>query len=176
MHVTVIPVDRFIRAGGQSANLPEWPFDDAGIHAIQWDGVNGEIEYTGQPKPPNESITDSLKLQPYIEALQTYLASQQEQEPSELPPVPQWVQFGAALAADSSVNAMVAAAATSAPVLHLMLGVGLGQAAQGDGKTFSAAWTAALQAGLVSDDLAAHVASIGNSFNLPADFLAGLNP
>lgn len=96
------------------------------------------------------------------------------EEPPAPPPVPQWVAFGAALAADPDVNAMVATAATAAPVLHLMLGVGLGQAAQGDAQTFSAAWANARSAGLVSAELAAHVADLGAGFDLPAAFLAQL--
>jgi hypothetical protein len=87
-------------------------------------------------------------------------------------PKPQWVQFGALLAGDSSVNAMVATAAASYPVLHLMLGVGLGQAAQGDPQTFAAAWGNAKSLGLVSSELAEHVAEVGSSLNLPQTFLA----
>jgi hypothetical protein len=93
-----------------------------------------------------------------------------------LPPGPQWVQFGALLAADPSVNAMVASAAAGAPVLHLMLGVGLGQAAQGDVQTFSQAWSTAIAAGIVSPVLASHVVGLGESCDLPTEFLQQLNP
>lgn len=89
-------------------------------------------------------------------------------------PEPQWVAFGAALAADASVNALVATARDNAPVLHLMLGVGLGQAAQGDPQTFGAAWTAARGAGLVSAELIEHMQQVAERFNLPAEFIAGL--
>ena len=91
-----------------------------------------------------------------------------------LPDPPQWVQFGAALAADTQVNSMVAVAATTAPVLHLMLGVGLGQAAQGDPQTFSTAWSTALGIGLVTPELATHVSGIGTTFNLPDSFIQEL--
>lgn len=96
--------------------------------------------------------------------------------PPPPPPVPQWVQFGELLAADAAVNTMVATAAAATPVLHLMLGVGLGQAAQGDPKTFLAAWSTALASGLASPTLAAHVVDLGTSCDLPAEFLAQLNP
>ena len=89
-------------------------------------------------------------------------------------PEPQWVAFGAALAADAAVNALVAAARDNAPVLHLMLGVGLGQAAQGDPQTFGAAWTAARGAGLVSAELIEHMQQVAARFSLPAEFIAGL--
>ena len=91
-------------------------------------------------------------------------------------PGPQWIQFGALLASDPGVNAMVATAASAAPVLHLMLGVGLGQAAQGDSRTFAVAWSNAITAGLASPELTAHVASLGAGCDLPAEFLAQLNP
>lgn len=74
MRVTVIPVDRWIRRDSDTATLPEWPFDDAHIHAIQWDGDSGEIEFTGKPKPANEEFTDITILQPYLVALDLRLA------------------------------------------------------------------------------------------------------
>lgn len=74
MIITVIPSDRWIRQDTISANLPEWPFDDGHIHAIQWDGSSGEIEYEGKPKPQNEQFTDSSLLDPYISALNAYTA------------------------------------------------------------------------------------------------------
>jgi len=92
------------------------------------------------------------------------------------PPEPRWVEFGTALVADPGVNQMIGTAAATAPVLHLMLGVGLGQAAQGDPKTFLAAWTAAMGVGLASPDLAAHVAALATTYDLPAEFVAALNP
>lgn len=73
MRVTVVPIDRFISRDGEAANLPDWPFDDAAIHAIQWYGEDGEIEYTGRPKPPNKQIDDPAILQPYLQALDAYL-------------------------------------------------------------------------------------------------------
>lgn len=76
MRVTIIPEDRWIRRDGDQANLPEWPFDDATIHAIQWYGEEGEIEYEGRPKPPNGLINDPAVLQPYLTALDAHLAAQ----------------------------------------------------------------------------------------------------
>lgn len=78
MRATVIPADRWIRRDDIAANLPEWPFDDANIHAIQWYGTEGEIEYNGHPKPSNEEITDPAILQPYLDALDAQLAQQEE--------------------------------------------------------------------------------------------------
>lgn len=78
MRVTVIPEDRWVRRDDDQANLSDWPFDDANIHAIQWYGEDGEIEYKGRPKPPNAVITDAAILQPYLDALDAELAAQAE--------------------------------------------------------------------------------------------------
>lgn len=77
MRITIIPADRWVRRNDVAANLPDWPFDDANIHAIQWYDTEGEIEYNGRPKPPNETITESSVLIPYLEALDAYVASEE---------------------------------------------------------------------------------------------------
>ena len=81
MRITVIPADQWVRRDGDEAVLPDWPFDDAAIHAIQWYDTEGEIEYKGRPKPPNEVFADASILQAYIDALDEYLASQLQPEP-----------------------------------------------------------------------------------------------
>ena len=81
MRITVIPEDRWVRRDDDTANLSDWPFDDANIHAIQWYGEDGEIEYEGRPKPPNETFEDASRLQPYLDALDAYLAAQAEVAP-----------------------------------------------------------------------------------------------
>ncbi len=89
MKVTVIPTDRWIRRDDDAANLTDWPFDDAHIHAIQWYGEEGEIEDTGRPKPSNEAITDAAILQPYLDALDAYFAAQVEAAASVNEPLQQ---------------------------------------------------------------------------------------
>lgn len=78
MRVTVIPVDHWVRRDQVSARLPDWPFDDSAIHAIQWYEIEGEIEYNGDPKPENQLFTDPAILQPYLDALDQYLNSSPE--------------------------------------------------------------------------------------------------
>jgi len=73
MRVTIVPEDKVIRKDDVIVNLPEWNFDDSNIHAIQWYDTEGEIEYKGRPKPPNEAFFDSSILQPYLDALDAYL-------------------------------------------------------------------------------------------------------
>lgn len=73
MRVTVIVEDRWIRKDDVSAFLPEWPFEDSTMHAIQWYDDHGEIEW----KSPfwNEQITDESIVLPYVEALNQYIES-----------------------------------------------------------------------------------------------------
>ena len=99
MRVTIIPVDRWIRRDGTQANLPDWSFDDANIHAIQWDGTKGEIEYNGTPKRRNDSFTSAAILAPYLAALDAYLAS--IPAPGPIEPQPDYIAFWDALIASS---------------------------------------------------------------------------
>lgn len=73
MRVTIIPEDKWIRRGDDAGHIPEWPFDDANIHAIQWYETVGEIEYSGSPKPLNQSFDDPTILTPYLTALDKHL-------------------------------------------------------------------------------------------------------
>lgn len=136
------------------------------VNVVSWDG-----ESDWQPPEGLTLVAEALQIGSRYDLIDDVWTLA---EPPTLPVVPRWVQFGAALAADPSVNAMVGAAITTAPVLHLMLGVGLGQAAQGDPQTFATAWSNARAAGLVSPELAAHVADLAAQFNLPAEFIAEL--
>lgn len=95
-------------------------------------------------------------------------------EPEPPPPVPRWVQFGVALGSASAVNVFVATLAQAAPVLHLMIGVGLGQAAQGDPKTFLGGWAQCRAAGLVSTELLDGVVAMAGAYDLPAEFITAL--
>lgn len=138
---------------------------------IVWDGTS-----VWQPPEGHVLASSSLRIGSRYEQDPETLDWVMVEAPPPPDPVPQWVQFGELLAADSAVNAMVGTAAAAAPVLHLMLGVGLGQATQGDSKTFLAAWSIALASGLASPTLAAHVVDLGAGCNLPADFLDQINP
>jgi hypothetical protein len=85
---------------------------------------------------------------------------------------PRWIEFWDALPAE--VDGLLAAARTVSPKLELGLGVGFGQAAQGDSRSFLAAWQKATTLGLVPPELAAGVQSLAVAFDLPADFVGGL--
>lgn len=88
---------------------------------------------------------------------------------------PEWVSFGESLALNENVNVLIATCAQSAPVLHLSLGVGMGQAAQGDTQTFISAWKSAFHIGLISEELIIEIVSLARQFNLPEEFITQLN-
>ena len=75
MRVTVVPADHLIIRDETVVNLPEWPFDDTHIHAIQFrDGI-GEIELEGPP-PVNEPFEGLGLVQPYLDKLDDWLSQQ----------------------------------------------------------------------------------------------------
>lgn len=91
------------------------------------------------------------------------------------PPAPRWVEFAAALAANSVVNQWYYSLFTpQTSVLSGMVQVGLGQAAQGDPTTFLAAWGLASASGLVPAELPAAMATLAAEFDLPVGFVEGL--
>jgi hypothetical protein len=93
-----------------------------------------------------------------------------------LSPQPRWVQFAQALATSAEVNQWYFGLfAPQTSVLHGMVNVGLGQAAQGDSTTFLAAWRQAMAAGLVSPEMAAQMQALAAGFDLPAEFAERLN-
>jgi hypothetical protein len=161
----------------QSDTLIRWPRqDDEDVVGLQPPTVMLWIEQ--QPQPTGYD-TAEYELRPTQDVdLDARVLrrgwSLVELPPVVVPPTPRWVQFAQALAIDSAVNGLVVTCATSAPVLHLMLGVGLGQAAQGDPATFLAAWGQAVTAGLASAELAAQMQSLAAGFDLPAEFVEGL--
>jgi hypothetical protein len=85
---------------------------------------------------------------------------------------PRWIEFWAALPAD--VDALLAAARAASPRLELGLGVGLGKAADGDSRVFLGAWQQAKSLGLIPPELVAGVQALAVAFDLPAEFVGGL--
>lgn len=62
MRITVVPSDNVITIDGETRHPvnPEWP---EGLHAIQWDGESGKIEWHGR----QDHIEDFAIVQPYID-------------------------------------------------------------------------------------------------------------
>jgi hypothetical protein len=63
MRLTIIPVDSFVALDGDSSHRPLDLSDcniPANVHALQWYGTEGELEFVDNPdrtKPQNEIIT-----------------------------------------------------------------------------------------------------------------------
>jgi hypothetical protein len=129
--------------------------------------------------PPHDPATHYLtSCEPYLIGGVAY-----NREPVEIPPAPvepQWQAFAAALVLHPEVGPMVETfldtLAVNKKSLQGMVYVGLGQAAQGDGQTFGNAWTLATMQGFVTPELAAAVAAMATTYDLPAEFVAALAP
>ena len=57
MRVTIITEDKFISVGGTGylGSSTDWSYIPSNVHAVQWDGSAGEVEYTDGS--PNVGIT-----------------------------------------------------------------------------------------------------------------------
>ena len=56
----------------------------------------------------------------------------------------------------------------------MSISVGLGKAADGDSRVFQSSWSGAIGLGLISPELIAHVQAMAATYDLPAEFIAGL--
>ena len=85
---------------------------------------------------------------------------------------PRWIEFWDALPAD--VDDLLEAARAVKVRLELGLAVGFGQAVQGDSRSFLAAWQSARSLGLVPTELVTGIQALAVAYDLPAEFMAGL--
>ena len=67
MRVTIVKVDNKVRKDGQSHNIDLSDLDE-NIHAIQWYGSSGEVEYVDASGARNETITSFTPYQKYVDA------------------------------------------------------------------------------------------------------------
>ena len=58
MKLTIIPIDGAVYKDGYSYSGLDLSSVPANVHALQWYETEGEIEFTGRPKPQNETITE----------------------------------------------------------------------------------------------------------------------
>jgi hypothetical protein len=85
---------------------------------------------------------------------------------------PRWIEFWAAL--PDEVDELLNTAGAVKKRLEHGLSVGLGQAAQGDSRVFLGSWQQAKALGLIPPELVAGVQGLAVAFDLPADFVGGL--
>jgi hypothetical protein len=160
-----------------TAALISWPRqDDDDVVGLQPPTVMLTVEQQPQPTDYDQAV---YGLQPTQDVDLDALVLRRGWELVELLPVvvappPRWVQFALSLAGSDEIKALLWAIEAVNPVLRDMMGVGMGQAAQGDPTTFLAAWGDAAGAGLVSAELAAQMQSLAAGFDLPAEFVEGL--
>lgn len=58
MKLTIIPIDGAVYKDGYSYSGLDLSSVPANVHALQWYETEGEIEFSGRPKPQNEIITE----------------------------------------------------------------------------------------------------------------------
>jgi hypothetical protein len=85
---------------------------------------------------------------------------------------PRWIEFWAAL--PDEVDELLNTAGAVKKRLEHGLSVGLGQAAQGDSRVFLGSWQQAKAIGLIPPELVAGVQELAVAFDLPAEFVGGL--
>ena len=57
MKLSIIPSDGAVYKDGVSYSGLDLSSAPTNVHALQWYGTEGEIEFNGRPKPQNEMIT-----------------------------------------------------------------------------------------------------------------------
>ena len=136
--------------------------------------------------PPHDRSTHQLQHSaPYLLDGVVYEFEVVPRPPEPEPvPEPRWQDFQVALLTDASVHGMMMVAKDIYPGLISAWSVGLGQAATGQGaESFMTAWTLARQLPdpstgdpLLSQALVDGIAALAAAADLPAEFIAGLNP
>ena len=58
MKLTIIPIDGAVYKDGISYSGLDLSAVPVNVHALQWYETEGEIEFSGRPKPQNEIITE----------------------------------------------------------------------------------------------------------------------
>lgn len=73
MRLTIIPADRSVAIDGEHRSPLEFTIDPT-IHAVQWYGDRGEVEFVSTPegKPPNQTITSISQFQSAIDAFNAW--------------------------------------------------------------------------------------------------------
>lgn len=91
MRVTIIPSDGFVSVDGVGYQDLDLSSVDSSIHAVQFNGANGWIEYVDAPdgKPENEPINSIAAFQPAIDVWQQ---AYDEAHKPPMPPTPEQIK------------------------------------------------------------------------------------
>jgi hypothetical protein len=82
MRVTVIAPDKMVLVNGEAFVLQHFNFDED-LHAIQFDGQQGHIEFSTQDGGVSTAPVSGLEVQPYVEAWQAEKARLESIVPPE---------------------------------------------------------------------------------------------
>lgn len=88
MRVTIIPADKVVIVDGEARSPLEFELDQT-IHAVQWYGAEGEVEFIsdfGGGKPSNQKITDLSAFQSALDAWTNWTPPEPPPQPEPLPP------------------------------------------------------------------------------------------
>jgi hypothetical protein len=85
---------------------------------------------------------------------------------------PRWIEFWSAL--PDEVDTLLAQSRAASQRLGASLEIGLGKAADGDSRVFLSAWQQAKSLGLIPPELVDGVQGLAVAFDLPAEFVGGL--
>jgi hypothetical protein len=134
-----------------------------------------ELVEVVQEQPEYDAATERLvPLPPEIDVPAGTVTRGWAVEPIERQP--QWQAFRATLRAMPEIQEVLRQLNELDRVAFLGLGVGLGQAAQGELATFNGVWSELLAVGAVPAALAESVATLAIAHHLPTDFVQALNP
>jgi hypothetical protein len=88
---------------------------------------------------------------------------------------PRWLEFGAVVMGLPAIKALLngCIAVGETPLAH-GLAVGLGKAADGDSRAFINTWHQACAAGLIPPEMTTNMQMLATAYDLPAEFIAGL--
>lgn len=93
MQVTVIAPDKLVLVDGNALELPDFEFDET-LHAIQFDGQQGHIEFETSDGGISTAPVSALEIQPYVEAWQAEKARlDQEAANAPTPPPPTYAEL-----------------------------------------------------------------------------------
>jgi len=181
MNYAIFTADKITATGTADKLWPGVTMPSTGPRA-DWLAEQNAVEI--RHDPPHDPATHYLRrCEPYLLDGEVFDREAVERPPAPEPlPEPHWVAFAGTAVTDAQVKAMLATVAQSEPGVFGMLIAGLGDAAKGDPKTFlgangaPGAWQIAQSMGFITPDLAAHVAALATTYDLPAEFVAALNP
>ena len=162
-----------ITAHGRASNLwPDTSFPATGPNASFLADAGAVLI---RSDAPYDSETEILRpTEPYVLDGEVFNTIDVPRPPPPAPE-PQWIAFGAVVMEQVEIKALLnQAIVLGESPLAMGLAVGLGKAADGDPRVFLGAWGKAVAGGLASPELIAHLQSMAATYDLPAEFIAGL--